>query len=145
MIETEAMPGILHVRRSDDETKSVDLPAYRQISAEQSKLLRYNYRDNALARNSAAIGREDSTSTWLSREMLVMLADASEGLKGCADGSDGVLVHWASYPMDYHNRDLAGRHTLVFEVTNFFDEPNWFEGPIVCPPFCPGDPCPKKG
>jgi hypothetical protein len=139
MIETEVTPSILRVRRSDDETVGVDVPAYKKISAEQSKLLRYSYRDNALARNSAAIGRKDSTSVWMSREMLLMLADACEGLKGCVDGSDGILGHWASYPMNYPNKDLAGRHTMVFEVTNFFDEPNWFEGPVLCPPFCGPD------
>jgi hypothetical protein len=144
MIETEVMPGTLHVRRSDDGTP-VDLPAYRKISAEQSRLLRYNYRDNALVRNSAAIGQKDSTSTWLSRELLLMLADACEGLQNCVDGSDGVMGHWASYPVDYRNKDLAGRHTVVFEVKSFSGEPEWFEGPILCPPWC-GDPapCPDK-
>jgi hypothetical protein len=122
-----------------DEEVCISIPkTLEAITPERSKLLRYTYRDGALKRNSEIIGKRDSTSIWFSKEMLQELIAACDG-KHLAASGDAVQLHWAAYPVDYFDTDLAGRQTIVIEV----GDNSVYMGPILCPPWCPGSPCPK--
>ena len=129
---------------SETRSKKIVMPPYRVITSEQSRMMRYLYRDGTLVRNSKSLGKTDSTSVLLSKQTLLQLVEACDGKHNCIDGSDGILAHWATYPQDHPNPDLAGRQTLVFEVlgTNL-----WFGDMPICPPWCntsDGLPCPKQ-
>jgi hypothetical protein len=109
----------------------IDLPSFEEITPEESRQLRYTYRDAALARNSDAIGKQDSTSIFLSKDLFLYLL---EQLPKTEMGSEGVLVHWAAYPLEHPDQALAGRHTIVIEI----GDGKWITSGIVCPPVCPG-------
>jgi hypothetical protein len=113
-------------------------PAHRMISPEESRELRYAYRDGTHARNSAAIGKKDSTSVWLSKETLIQMLEACEGRR-TELGNEGVQVHWATYPEDHPDAILAGHQTIIIEAK----ENVWFGEFFPCPPFCPSSWCPK--
>jgi hypothetical protein len=132
-MDTLFEPAKVMVKDSDHGNELIEVSTYQEITPEKSQLLRYAYRDGALARNSQAIGKKDSTSVWLSRDLLehllsVMDENDSKG-ESC---SLGVLAHWAAYPMDYHEESLAGRHTVVIQT----GLKSWIENSIICPPWC---------
>lgn len=127
---------------SETLTHPVVVESSREITPEESRSWRYAYRDGALARNSQIVGKLDSTAVLLTKETLLQLAEACDGKHNCSDGTDAILMHWATYPMDYPDPNLAGRQTVVFEVLG---SEQWFGDVPVCPPFCPGNPCPKNG
>lgn len=128
--------SILTLLDSETKTKEIELLPFQEITLEKSRQLRYTYRDGALRRNSELLGAKDSTSVLLSRETLLRLADACEGRQNCVDGTDIVLAHFATYPLDYPDAELAGRQTLVFEISG---ANMWFGEMPICPPFCGPD------
>jgi hypothetical protein len=111
----------------------IEVDSHYEITAEQSQVLRYAYRDGALARNSEAIGKKDSTSVFISKQFLERLLEAADEAESVGSFlNPGVLVHWAAFPMDYPDDLLAGRHTIVVETGNA----TWIANGFPCPPLC---------
>ena len=113
--------------------ETTEIVPYAEITPDESRVLRYAYRDGALARNSATIGKKDSTSVFLTRELLEQLIEIIDGV-----GSEspflnpGVLAHWATFPSDYPDELLADRQTIVIEAC----DGSWIAVGYPCPPVC---------
>lgn len=139
-MDTLIAPGKIRLIDGEGTREFIEVDSYREITPDESRVLRYAYRDGALARNSAAIGKKDSTSVFVSREFLeAMLRLVDEAETENAFLNPGVLIHWAAYPMDYVDGRLAGRHTFVVEG----GAATWLSGSYPCPPFCGSPPpCP---
>jgi hypothetical protein len=132
-METLIEPGKIRVVDTERTNEIIEMDPYFEITPEESRKLRYAYRDGALARNSEVIGRRDSTSIFVSREFLeAMLQLVDEAGPESAFINPGVLIHWAAFPMDYPDDQLAGRHTIVVEGGSA----TWLSGGTLCPPFC---------
>ncbi len=114
-----------------DTMTRVTMPVPRVISRRESREMQYAYRDGALARNSEILGKKDSTSAWLPKETLIALLEACDGKPNEA-GNEGVLVNWATYPLDHPDPALAGRQTIVIHA----DADNWFGDIYPCPAYC---------
>lgn len=123
----------LKVVNTERNKEIIEVESHYEITPEQSQRLRYAYRDGALARNSEAIGKMDSTSIFISRSYLERMLKAVDEAGGDSTFlNPGVLIHWAAYPMDYPDEQLAGRHTFVVEGGSGV----WIANGIVCPPWC---------
>src|SRR5450755_4000975 len=90
--------------------------AFQEITAAESRRMRYAYRDGALARNSAALGKKDSTSVFLTRDMLEKMIELiDQTTEGSEFSNLGLRAHWANFPADHTDPLLAGRQTFVVE------------------------------